>query len=279
MHSIETCLNNVLIVIWHFNMLYWKSPISGSSIHKLIWLKLRPVRETSKQIKYEVDVAASPEPTWKDKNKCRVHNCSFKTASYCNKALPHSLPGFSGRPTSFVLRLVLHFWGLSVGKRRVVHNKCKSRQAHWQPITKYIWVKKQRALFVVEWSNPAIHFHEQMQGIHLLFDPSGSTEGSSDYSPVDTATMIPNILDMYTISKSVENPTLDEHLSSLDVELLWGVSGLSCTLQDRGSRLRSGRAGHRQGLGPLKGFSSMAAQLHGSPLSDRNCVGSKFSDD
>lgn len=73
------------------------------------------------------------------------------------------------------------------------------------------------------------------------------------------------------------NPTLDENLSPLDVELLWRVSRLSCTLHDGGSRLRGGRAGHRRGLGSLKGFDSGAGQLDGSPLSDRNCVVSEYS--
>ncbi|KAG7236614.1 hypothetical protein INR49_000738 [Caranx melampygus] len=67
-------------------------------------------------------------------------------------------------------------------------------------------------------------------------------------------------------------PTLDENLTSLDVELLRSVSRLSCTLQDGGSGLRGGRAGHRQVLSPLKALDSGAAQLDGPPLCDGNCV-------
>lgn len=72
--------------------------------------------------------------------------------------------------------------------------------------------------------------------------------------------------------------TLDEHLSSLDVELLRGVSGLGCTLQDGSTRLRRGRAGHRQGLGPRNGFNSRAPQLDGSALADRNCSESRLNE-
>lgn len=90
-------------------------------------------------------------------------------------------------------------------------------------------------------------------------------------------------VEMYVITQAVNckflqnelNRTLNEHLSSLDVELLWRVSRLSCTLQDGGSRLWGGRAGHCHGLGPLGGFHSRAGQLDSSPLSDRNCVESK----
>lgn len=71
-------------------------------------------------------------------------------------------------------------------------------------------------------------------------------------------------------------PTLDENLSSLDVVLLRSVSGLSCTLQDGGSGLWGGRAGHRQVLSPLKALDSGAAQLDGPPLGDGNCVVSKL---